>query len=223
MKTARQQLPRIILLAGLLLSAGALVRAQSTTVQYGAGRLYNGSATLIPDGALVLLLADTQQIGFATLSPGNLNIGDYLNGGLQVLARATVNSAFNGTATAVGTTGAISLGAGAFPQLSTGDALAIVWFPALTGSSFSFVSAASYGLISDPLWLVPAAGSTVTFNFFTVSRGGTYADALAQATFTAIPEPSAYAVAAGFAVLGVTAWRRRAQRYRSSRELRVES
>lgn len=211
MSTIRSSFQRALLLAALLLAGAALGRAQSVTLQFSAGRLYDSSGSLLGDGGLVLLLADTQQNGFGTLAAGNIDIGDYLSGGLQVLGRTTVN-AMNGTASAAGTTNSIPLGAGSFPQLSTGDRLAIAWFPTLGASSFSFVSGTSYGLFSDATWLVPSAGAIVTFEFFTIARGGSYNDALGQATLSAIPEPSTSVAIMGAAALGLAAWRRQRQR-----------
>jgi hypothetical protein len=195
-----------------LLGAACLARAQQVTVQFNAGRLYDSSMNPLGDGALVLLLADTQQLGFGTLTSGNINIGDFLPGGLQVIARGVIDSGLYGPATASGTTGAISLSTAPFVNLTTGDPIAIVWFPALTNSSSSYVTGQSYGLFADPGWVVPTAGATVTYDFFTIAAGGSYAETLARANAAAIPEPAAYAALLASAALGMTAWRRRNQR-----------
>lgn len=206
---------RLTCLAILLTSPIFGLRAQTVTMSFSAGRLYDSGGSLLPNGTLVLFLSDTLQNGFGTLSAGSLNVGDYLNGDNQILARAVIDSGFNGTGTTSGTTGAITLAGGSFPQLTTGDPVAVAWFVGLTGSSFSLSSGASYGLFTDSGWTVPSGGSTVDFPFLTSASGhGSYSDTLGRATLTttAIPEPSTYAASAGVAMLALAFYRRRGVR-----------
>ena len=175
-------------------------RAQFVTINFGGTNFLDGSSTTVPDGRLVLLLANTGGAGFAQLQAGSLNVGSILNGTYQVLARAAVD---NG----IGTTGSannIQLGGATFPNLSTGDQLAVVWFPTLSAASdFSVISGASYGLYtvnSSSAWEVPAAGSNITLTV----PGGQVANLV-----TAIPEPATYAIVVGLATLGVATMRRR--------------
>lgn len=200
---------KLVLGLAFALLAGAPASAQTVTLDFAAGRLYDSGGTLLPDNTLVIFVADTQQNGFGTLSaPGTLNIGDFLNGDNQILARGTVN-AFFGTGTAGGSTGALALASGAFAQLTTNDPLAVLWFPGLTDGSFSFTSGSSYGLFGAADWFVPTAGSTQSFQFFTVARGGTEAETQGYAAATAVPEPAALALVMGCVVLGLASgWRR---------------
>jgi hypothetical protein len=200
------------LILAFLLGAACVSRAQEVAVHFNAGRLYDSAMNPLGDGALVVLLADTQQNGFGTLLSGSLNIGEYLPGGLQVIASAVIDDILSGTASASGSTGAISLSTAPFLNLNANDRIAIVWFPTLTSSSASFVTGQSYGLFADVGWVVPAAGNTVTYEFFTIARGGSYDEILGKANPAAIPEPSAYATLLACAALGLTAWRRRDQR-----------
>ncbi len=90
-----------------------------------------------------------------------------------------------------------------FPNLSTGDQLAVVWFPTLSFSSdFSLTNGTSYGLFtvnSSTDWQVPAGGGAISP---VVPIGS-------MASLTAIPEPSTYAMLAGLATLGFAVGRRR--------------
>ena len=176
------------------------VRAQFVTVNFGGTNFLDGSSTTVSDGRLVLLLANTGGAGFGQLQAGSLNVGSILNGTYQVLARAAVDNGFGTT----GSANNIQLGGATFPNLSTGDQLAVVWFPTLSAASdFSVISGASYGLYtvnSSSAWEVPATGSNITLTV----PGGQVANLV-----TAIPEPGAYAALMGLATLGLAAWRRR--------------
>lgn len=197
-------------LAAALLGASA-VRAQTVTLDFSAGRLFDSSGTLLPNGTLAILVADTLQNGFGTLQAGTLNVGDYLNGDNQILARGTINNGFFGLGTAGGSSDELTLQAGSFPQLSTNDPLAVIWFNGLTAGSFSVSAGTAYGTFTGSSWLVPAEGSTESFQFFTASRGGSYDDILGRANLfvTAIPEPSTYATLAGALALALACYRRR--------------
>jgi hypothetical protein len=192
----------------LALLAGSASAQSTVQINYGGLDFRTNSNTTVTDGSLVLLLANvatstTAGIGFGnTLSAGSLNLGDLLSGTYQILGRAEADSSF-------GTTGSanLTLTSGQYPNLSTGDQLAIAWFPTLTAaSSFSLINGVSYGLFTvnaSTAWQVPAGGSTLpTIN---VPDG-------IQAAFlstSAIPEPSTYAALLGVAVLGLAFHRRR--------------
>jgi hypothetical protein len=190
----------------LLASSG---RSQSVTLDFSAGRLYDSTGTLLPDGTLVVLVADTLENGFGTLQAGTVDVGNFLNGDNQVLARGAINGGFFGAGTARASTGPVDLESDDFSQLSTDDPLAVIWFPGLDASSFSFTSGASYGLFTDVDWIIPAAGSTESFQFLTIARGGDYAETLGRANLIAVPEPSACAALAGLCALGLGLVRRR--------------
>jgi hypothetical protein len=193
-----------------LLAAFALRAHASVTITFGGDDFRTSSNGSLLDGSLVLLLAKTTgaATGFSTLQAGALNVGDFLNGNYQVLGRTGVDSSSTAHLTpgASGATNPIALASGSFADLTTGDQLAVVWFPDLTAlSSFSFSSGASYGLYTvdnSSTWQVPADGST----FDVKVPDGVIASFTA---ISAIPEPSTYAALTGLAVLGIAGWRRR--------------
>ena len=107
--------------------------------------------------------------------------GDYL---ASQLASATVGSVF----------GQISLGGVSGVSLAQGTAFAIV----------VEASDDSYSLYTDASWLAPADGATVTFgNELNQINGG------AASLSVVVPEPSTYALIAGFAAFLFVAIRRR--------------
>ena len=107
--------------------------------------------------------------------------GDYL---ASQLGSATVGSVF----------GQISLGGVSGVSLAQGTAFAIV----------VEASDDSYSLYTDASWLAPADGATVTFgNELNQINGG------AASLSVVVPEPSTYALIAGFAAFLFVAIRRR--------------
>lgn len=211
MTTNFSSMPRFLRLVPLFAVFALRVHA-SVTITFDGDDFRTGSNGSLLDGSLVLLLAKTTgpATGFDTLQTGTLNVGDFLNGSYQVLGRTGVDHTSTGSLTpgASGATDPLTLASGAFADLTTGDQLAVVWFPNLTfSSSFSFVSGASYGLYtinSSSAWQVPADGASFEVK---VPNG-------AMASFTAvsaIPEPSTYAALTGLAALGLAGWRRRKQ------------
>jgi hypothetical protein len=206
--------PSFICLALFLLPCSAF--AQSVQINYGGLDFRTSSDTSLIDGNLVLLLANvatptTAGTGFgSTLSAGPLNVGDLFNGTYQILGRTVIDTGF-------GTTGSVnlSLTSGLFPNLSTGDQLAVVWFPTLTNADLSMMSGVSYGLYSgaSSSWWVPAAGGTVSLSV----PDGTMASFV---SVSAIPEPSTYAAIFGGLALGFATWRRRGQSHTQRRDQR---
>ena len=198
-------------LAGL---AFAIVAPAQVTIAFGAGTLNNSGGTPLPTGTLVILVADTQNNGFGTLSTGSLTVGSLLNGDDQVLFRATIN-----ISDPQGSVQDILSNASFTGNWNAGDALALIWLPGLTSASNTFSNGQSYGLFTttspaagDP-WVTPTSGSLgISLSFATQMGGGTYANSLGNASLTAIPEPSTYAAITGAAMLGLAAWRRRFQR-----------
>ncbi len=196
---------RLLLLFVCGLSAA---RAQFVTINFQSSQLTDSTGTPLANGSLVVLLANvasptTAGAGFSTLSAGSLNVGDLLNNGAyQVLGRAAVDAfSFDGEFT--GSTGSIQLGGLLFPNLSTGDQLAVAWFPSLSETTdFSMATATSYGLYTldlSSVWQTPSPASTIDVEV-------PFATA---ALLTAVPEPATYAALAGALVLGLALHRKR--------------
>ncbi len=191
----------ILLLVCLILAATPASRGASVNIAVDAGQLYNATGTPLAAGSLVLLLADTGNNGFSNINAGSLAVGDYLNGDDQILYRGEILIDGGLSVTSFGGT-AVSLGEGLFPNLQTGDALSIVWFPNLTAASNSVAAGASYGRFTTLTpqngsagWSVPSAAANVDLNFYTEVKGGFYSESLGYANLVAIPEPSVYALA----------------------------
>ncbi|QYM77608.1 PEP-CTERM sorting domain-containing protein [Horticoccus luteus] len=206
---------RSALLALLPLLAIA-ARAQTVTISFGAGTLYDGSGTMVPAGALVLLVADTNQDDFAAFTAGSsLAVGSYLNGDDQILGRAFTDSDATVAASFASIPLASNPSPGAFTALTTGDRLALVWFPQLDASTLFLSNGDAYGLFSslsttadgDP-WTVPGAGGTIMINFLTLSVGGEHPETDGHAPLAAIPEPATFTLGLGGIVLLGAALRR---------------
>ena len=101
--------------------------------------------------------------------------------------------------------------------MTAGDSLFVRWFPDLTplDTAPGVAAYGQYGYSNvsgsalDVTWVVPSAGSTTSYSFFTQSAGGSLPDSLGQAAYTtasAVPEPSAAAALFGLAAL-MLGWR----------------
>lgn len=196
---------------GALTAPFANAQSGFVSILFQANALENQAGSPLADHSLVLLLANvgsapnTTGVGFTTLLPGSLQVSSLLNSTYQVLGAAEIDSSFTSSADVSGATDSLQLGGAMFPNLSTGDQLAIAWFPTLVyGTDTALPAGTVYGLYtvnSSAAWQVPAGN---TSNFTVVAP-----DNLA-ATFTAIPEPHTYAALLGAsAFAAVFAFRRR--------------
>jgi len=180
--------------------------------------LKNSSGTAIPVNALILLVADTTNNGFANITDGSsLALNAFLNSGDdRVLARFDLSSS--------GTAGLFAEG----PSLSFGggwnetDPLALLWFPTLNLASSTVSNGTSYGLFSGPAldgsdaWITPTDGATGHKLYFfnadaTIlpdSPPGSHAAGLGNASLTVVPEPSRSLLAL-IGIAGVAFRRRR--------------
>ncbi len=130
----------------------------------------------------------------------------YGNGDFTVLSPTKSFSALSTFIRLDGTYSGIPLSG----DVGTGDKVYAVVFSTSTGSA---LVGDTYTVWTDPTWVLPSDGFTVTYasnptgtNFrqFTASSTPVFTGVVA-----AIPEPSAFAAFAGFAVLGLAASRRR--------------
>ncbi len=193
----------------------------SVSISIYTGQLYDFNQSVLPDGALVLLIADTSQNGFGSLLTGSqLSVGSFLNADDQILGTALIDTDSFAPGSTVAEFDAISLSTGIFSTLTSNDPLAIVWFSFLDGSSTNISTGDTYGLFTGGLtplegtspWIVPSSGSALIELFFkTEIADGPYPESAAYATFTvgAIPEPATYASFLGAAALGFVAYRKR--------------
>jgi len=204
------RLGRPIALLAFLAPVLALAQiSNSVTLDLTAGVLYNSSGVQLPPGGLVLLIADTNPSdgGFETLQAGSsLSLGSLLDAYDQIIGVTSIMSGPSGVAQASFTN--IGLMSAQFPNLNTGDPIAVVWFSDLTSASTVLPSGEIYGLYSSITpnngypWLVPAATSTIELTFLTGDAGGTYPETDGYATMTdlsSVPEPATYSLIAGVA------------------------
>ncbi|HVU22523.1 MAG TPA: PEP-CTERM sorting domain-containing protein [Opitutus sp.] len=224
---------RFARLAGtlLLLLAPAVVRA-NVSIELQLGSFYQpDGVSLIPDGSVGVLVADTTGGGF-------LDIGDL--GGMST----AVDSSW-GADNHLTVLGAFSFiedvdsgihfffGNFVFDltgNLSPGDALGFYWFPEITTIGDVISLDMSWGfyrnnavdvLTSDSNnigFVVPSDGSSPTLASFDQSivpgSLASVADFTTTAGTSAVPEPSTCALLAGLAGLTVAGWRRRRTRAR---------
>jgi hypothetical protein len=158
----------------------------------------DASGNPVGNGSTVVLIAnESGTTGFNTLDAGSLAQSQFLNGSYQILGTTNVDEGF-GPGYFAGTT---TLNyTGAYQNLQAGDQLAVVW---LTNSSTSLAAGQSYGLYTQSDWLTPPVGNDGNGPVeLTVPAGQ-------DASFSAVPEPSTYALIAGAAALLFAAWRRR--------------
>ena len=197
------------------LIAAATASAQSVTISFGAGLLYDFNGSLLGSDRLVLLVADTSGGDFGSLVAGStLRAGDFLNSSTQILGRAVTDadSEVFGSFEIPLSNNPVP---GPYTWLTPGDKIALVWFSSLTGSSTSLSSGERYGLFSGitpndgASWIIPSSGSNIDINFRTLASGGTHAETEAYSNMTAIPEPSTYAAIFGAGALCFAICRRK--------------
>jgi hypothetical protein len=216
------------LLATLLLAAAA---KGGVTIDLDAGHLYSSgttSAYYLPysttsgsTGALLQIIASTNG-SFSNPTPGSYTGGNANN---YVVADLSMNNAgtdedFSEFSFTFGT----DLNA-EFPNLASGDALLLRWFPSITlaqeeqgttpsvGTAFGYFEGNAaddnaWGLPAALPWVIPSDGSNDTGNdglyFLTDASGGTLPETAGKAssTVTAVPEPAEFAELAGVLVVG---------------------
>jgi hypothetical protein len=186
---------------------------------------FSGAALLkvpnISSGDVSYLIIDENNTGFGNVGSINPSTSTFVAGSVYETTALTVGSdnlgsnfTIVGTKTATGTTTISVLGSYAGIQLTggvdAGDKFAIIVFE---NSTTSAVASDTYRIFTDPTWVVPSDGFTITFSNTTAGSfaqlGTTATPAFTKTVVSAVPEPSTYAALAGVAVLGLAALRRR--------------
>ncbi len=160
----------------------------------GAGNLRTSDgSSLMPGTGLIVLLADSNQDGFASIGTDNFASGDD-----TILFQGALDS---------------GLGDGMFLRsvnltlaggLTAGDPVQLYWYPTLSESSTSPGHGTSFGSYrdatgsldgSDP-WILPSDGMSMNLNFLTASAGGSNPDSIGWASqVTPMPEPQSLLLA----------------------------
>ena len=207
MKTTRKCLA---LVAGVLSATSAW---SAITINFSGVAFLDNSGAALPDGALIQIIASTQDAGFAAPTPSAFVSGDDI-----VIASFTVDSSTSGVPGGVVAALNIADYTTYSASFNLNDPLTIRWYPSLVAGSAT-PGATTYGEFrealagdgSDMSWAAPAdGGNTYALNLISTDFGGSVAPSALRATLvTAVPEPSSFAALAGFAVLGLAASRRR--------------
>lgn len=120
----------------------------------------------------------------------------------------TANQATGAEAGALGKIGSLSnITKG--PSATTGASFALVWFDrSITSPTGTITGGTKYGVLTDPIFLIPADGVTQNLTAAAALNGGASGDPLKLAnTVTVIPEPSA-ALLGAIGALGLLRRRR---------------
>jgi hypothetical protein len=179
----------------------------------------DGTAAMNPNG-LVLFVSSTSNLFFDPITAGSLtSVGSSLNGGDDIIL-------FRSNLTTSGFDGVLDIGTGdlslaSIPGWTTGDPLALLWFPTLTLASTTIGAATPYGLYTmavpidgSSTWVTPTDGLSAVPLYFFTADGSDYGPGSnpalagnASLTVGAVPEPSRTLL--GLIGLVVVALRRR--------------
>jgi hypothetical protein len=195
-KITKITLKSLIVALFFILTASKL--SATVTLNLSIGQLKDaGGVNPVPEGTLLVLVADTNQDGFTTITPNSFALNDDV-----IIATISLDSDTVGIYNLFGVHQQ-SIILSLSNNLGAGDPLALYWFPTLTISATAPGLGTPYGMYAgDPLWVMPSDGATVDLDFITQFVGGSLPDNLGFANFTVIPEPSTYALI-GLGLLGL--------------------
>ena len=214
---------QFLLLSSFLLLAVSPAKATiSFLIEADLLRTSSGSAA--PTSSLFLLVSSTTNAAFGSITDGSSTaIGSLLNGDDRILFRGNLSSYGNGIMTVNPT---LDLNNPLLSGWTTGDPLALLWFPTLTTSSSTITAGTSYGLYTNTLavdgsgaWTTPS-DPTTNHKLLFYTKGGSGSDLSpgatasnpanvgnASLTVDAVPEPSRSML--GLIGFGMLALRRR--------------
>ena len=216
---------KIFLLLTCFFGVSSALHAQSISFEINAGLLENTTGTTPePNGGLLQLIASPSGTFSAPTSTS------YVTGDNVLLTSFAMNSNGGATGYTSNDFNNFSLKTSSY-TITAGEAIMLRFYPSLTlaAQPAAPTLATTYGQVrssmaetgitdnSQTAWVIPSAGSTVDFDYVTVSagQGGTYANTSAYATNVvlagAIPEPSTYALL-GCGLAGLIALRMRVRR-----------
>ena len=185
---------------GVLFAFSHLHASISFDLQAELLRAIPPNAVAAPTSTLVMLIADTANNGFSTITGERLlNVGSFITDDDQILLKGDIE-------TATATAGVFA----SFPTLdlsgawAVGNRLALVWFPTYTTLTGQTLAGDSYGLYSNPssgvdgsdAWLTPADGASGYKLYFFTSEatlthiGGSNSADAGDASLIVAPEPS---------------------------------
>ena len=199
---------RIVLGASFLLLSVSASRATISFLIDG-DQLRDSAGNAIGQSSLFVLVSSTTDLTFGAITEDSSTaVGSLLNGDDKILFRgdlATFGTGSNGVVSAA--TGGLTLDSGLLSGWTSGDPLALLWFPTLTTASGTIASGTTYGLYTNgtpvdgsDAWITPTDPTTDHALLFYTQAGsdlspGAGASNLSSAgnaslTVAGIPEPS---------------------------------
>lgn len=194
---------KIIATLGLIALSGAA--AQASVTLNGVAFL---NAPQIAVNDVAYFIVDVNGAGFAgiTFTAGeNISLASAYADAASYVVLGTKTASLAGANTILsGAFAGVNLADG----VSTGDRFAAVVF---STSSSTAIAGDTYTIWSDPTWVIPADGSTLSYQGTPTGSNFKQLGVSASPILSGVvvPEPSSFAALAGFAVLGLAASRRR--------------
>lgn len=163
---------RFFLLASLLLAASGARATVSFDV--AVDRLDDNNGALVPAGALVLLVADTDGDGLGQAISGDVSLRAFLDGssGDDLIVYRSDLSSLGITGSYGASTGGLDLEGAGSGQWSEGDPLYLVWFPNLSISTVSLPAGEAYG--ARGLGQTPADGGNDALVYVAPTNTGAF-------------------------------------------------